>query len=83
MASKSTRTPGEVTQIAVMANDLKYVVRSVDDLNKKIDNNYVTKDVYEITKYRLSRLEKIVYGTVSVVGTAILGGIIKYITRRP
>ena len=80
--NKTTRTPREDTQIAVMANDLKYVVKSVDDLSHKIDNSYVTKDAFGVATERLSRLEKVVYGAVGLILITVLGGLMTLILRR-
>lgn len=70
--TKSTRTRSENTQLAVMANDIKYVVKSVDDLNNKIDHNYVTKDQFEPVK-------RIVYGLVGLILVAVVGALLSLV----
>lgn len=76
MTPKTTRTPSEVTQIAVMANDLKYVVKSVDMLGEKIDHNYVTKETF-------APVQKIVYGVVGLILVSVIGAVIALVLRRP
>lgn len=76
MTPRSTRTPKEETQIAVMANDLKYVVKSVDDLNHKIDSNYVTKEQF-------APVQRLVYGLVGLILVAVVGAVMAIVLRRP
>lgn len=76
MTNRTTRTPGEVTQIAVMANDLGYVRKAVDSLNEKIDNNYVTKEMFE-------PIQKIVYGLVGLILIAVVGALMTLVLRKP
>lgn len=74
MAKNSTRTPKEDTQIAVMANDLGYVRKAVDNLNDKIDHNYVTKEEFKPVK-------QLVYGFVALALTAVVMAVLQYVVR--
>jgi hypothetical protein len=76
MTARTTRTPAEDTQIAVMANDLGYVRKAVDNLNDKIDSNYVTKEMF-------APIQKIVYGLVGLILIAVVGAIMTLILRKP
>lgn len=73
---QSTRTNSEVTQMAVMANDLGYVRKAVDTLTDKIDANYVTKEQFE-------PIQKIVYGLVGLILIAVVGALMTLILRKP
>lgn len=44
---KSTRTPSENTQVALMAQDITYIKKSIDDLTDKVDHNYVSNEKFE------------------------------------
>lgn len=53
--------------------------RKIDNLDKKIDSNYVTKDQLETLKQRVTMLEKIVYGFVAVVLLAVIGALVSLV----
>lgn len=74
--NSSTRTESENTQIALMANDLGYVRKSIDVLTDKIDKNYVTKDEFE-------PIRKLVYGMVGLILVAVVGAVMTLILRKP
>ncbi len=75
MTNRTTRTPGEVTQIALMAQDIGYIKRSVDDLTVKVDHNYVTKEEFKPVK-------QLVYGLVALILTAVVGAIMALVIRK-
>lgn len=68
MAGKSTRTPREDTQLAVMANDLGYVRKAVDDVKDQLTGNYVTNDQF-------TPVRNLVYGLVSLILVAVIGAL--------
>lgn len=72
---KSTRTQGENTQIALMAQDIVYIKKSVDDLALKVDHNYITKDEFQPVK-------QLVYGLVGLILTAVIGAIMALVLRK-
>ena len=59
-----------------MANDIKYVVKSIDSLNNKVDHNYVTKDQFEPVK-------KVVYGLVALILVAVVGALMALVVSKP
>ena len=73
----------EFTQvdIAVLANDMKYVKDTVQKISHKLDSQYVTKDQLELVKSRLQLIQNVVFGMIGIilvtVLTAILTGVIK------
>lgn len=75
MTSKSTRTPREDTQIALMSQDITYIKKSVDDLTLKVDHNYVTKDEFKPVK-------QLVYGFVGLVLVSVIGAIMALVVRK-
>ena len=73
----------EFTQvdIAVLANDMKYVKDTVQKISHKLDSQYVTKDQLELVKSRLQLIQNVVFGMIGIilvtVLTAILTGVLK------
>jgi len=69
------------TDIAVLANDMKYVKDTVQKISHKLDSQYVTKDQLELVKSRLQLIQNVVFGMIGIilvtVLTAILTGVIK------
>lgn len=73
------------TKIAVLENTVQNIERKVDDLGKQVSagfdalssklDRYVEEEIYEkdkkYTDKRISLMEKIVYGTVSLVLIAV------------
>lgn len=79
----STRTENENVQMAVMANDIGYVRRSIDaanesitTLDKKISSSYVTVERFQL-------VEKLVYGLVGLILIAVVGAIMTLVLRTP
>ena len=65
---------GEHTRIAVMANDIQYVKKAVDDLILKVDHSYVTKEEFTPVK-------NLVYGLVSLILIAVFGALIALVVK--
>lgn len=61
-------------QIAVMANDLKYLRNSMDTLDEKISSNYVTKAEFDPIK-------KVVYTLVSLILIAVVGSLLSLVVK--
>jgi plastocyanin domain-containing protein len=59
---------GADVQLAVMANDISYIKIQLDHMGNQLSSNYVNKEEFEPIK-------RLVYGTVAVVGTLLLGAI--------
>lgn len=74
MVAKSTRTPREATQIAVMANDIGYIKSTVKELNDKVDHNYVTKEEF-------APIQKLVYGLVGLILVSVVVALLSLILR--
>ena len=62
------------THIAVMANDIKYIKDEISEIKILLRENYVTKIEYEPVK-------RLVYGTVAILGSAVLLGILALVLR--
>ena len=69
--------PSDETQIAVMANDVGYLKKAVDLIDKKIDllnGTYVTKAEFDPVK-------RVVYGLVGLVLTSVAGAALALVLR--
>jgi len=62
------------TSIAVMANDIKYIKKNVEDIQQKLEKNYVTLERFKI-------VEKIVYATASTILLAVLAALIQVVLK--
>lgn len=74
MATKSTRTAKEDIQLAVMANDLKYIKDDVATIKKNMVEGYVP-----LSRYIL--VERIVFGLVGLILVAVVGAIMTVALR--
>lgn len=68
MPRKSNRTTDE-SDLAVMANDIKYIREDILDIKRKLENEYITRQEFDPVK-------KIVYGIIGVVLTGVLGSLL-------
>lgn len=58
--------------LAVLANDIKYIKAEVSEIKGKMESGYVKREEFEPVK-------KIVYGMVAFLLLALLGAIIKLV----
>lgn len=70
-----TKSHKEDTQIAVMANDISYIKKSIDDMNSRLDHHYVTKDEFDPIK-------KLVYGMVALVLSGIVTAVMTLVVKK-
>lgn len=70
MAKKITASSDEV-QIAVMANDIQYIKKAIDDLTKNLSDNYTPKSEFDPVK-------KVVYGLVGMTLVAVFGAVLGF-----
>lgn len=70
------RKSNDEVQIAVMANDISYIKKSVEDINKKITDDFVSKDEFEPVK-------RLVYGLVSLILITVVGAVLALVIIRP
>lgn len=74
---------GEHTQIALMAQDVRYMreamadmKQDISDLKNELEGRYVTKESFE-------PIQKLVYGLVSVILIAVIGALVAIVVRTP
>ena len=61
-------------QLAVMANDLSYIKGDIKVIKEELEGKYVTHDQFE-------PIRRLVYGSVAVILTAVLGAIIALVLK--
>lgn len=72
---------GEHTQIALMAQDVRYmreamveIKKDVADLKNELEGKYVTRESFE-------PVQKLVYGLVGVILVAVIGALVAMVVR--
>lgn len=73
-----TYTKADV-DFAVMATDLKTVKDTVANISRKLDAEYVTKDELALRDQKIELLQKIVYGVVGLILTAVVGAVVSLV----
>jgi hypothetical protein len=72
------KTNGDLA-IAVAVNDILTIKEDVREIKSKLEGEYVTKDKLELHADRLSRIEKIVYGLVGLLLTAVVLALVRLV----
>lgn len=72
-----------ISEIAVLGATMKTVLNDIQDIKKKLDSTYVSKETFDLKERallnRVERMEKIIYAVVSAVSLAVLGAILKVV----
>lgn len=63
------------TQIAVMAEQIRSIDETVRDIKRKMEADFVTQDQF-------MPIQKLVYGLVTIILTAVIGGIIALVIKK-
>lgn len=63
------------TCLALIKKDLNYIKDKVDDIEDKVEGNYVTKTEFQPIK-------QIVYGMVAIILVGVIGGLLTLILRQ-
>lgn len=64
-----------ITELAVMGNQLDTIESNVNDIKKKLESEYVTRDQFEPVR-------NIVYGMVSVILLAVVGALVALVVAK-
>ncbi len=64
----------EEIELAVIAQDIKYIQRDIQNINNKLENQYVTQAEFEPIK-------KIVYGLVMLVLTTVCVALVSVVLK--
>lgn len=63
------------TQIAVMAEQIRSIDETVRDIKRKMEADFVTQDQF-------MPIQKLVYGLVTIILTAVIGGMIALVIKK-
>ena len=58
----------------LLQQDIRYIQRDVSDIKIKLDSHYVTQEAFEPIK-------KLVYGVVSLILVAVVGGLLALVLK--
>ena len=67
--------------LKLLATDMASVKKMVGDINNKLDANYVTKDEMKLMEQKLDLIQKIVYGVIALILTAVVGAVVSLVLR--
>jgi tetrahydromethanopterin S-methyltransferase subunit G len=65
--------------LAVALNDICTIKDDVKEIKERLEGEYVTVDKLQLHADRLARVEKIVYGVVGILLTAIILALVKLV----
>jgi thiosulfate reductase cytochrome b subunit len=69
------RKTNNKVELAIIANDIKHIRLEVDNIKNRLDDKYVTKTEFDPVK-------KVVYGIISLILVAVVGGLLGLIILR-
>lgn len=72
---------GDGTKIAVMAEQIKNIDKTVNSIEEKLDKNYVSLDRFALVQDKVDRLEKIIYGVIMLLLAAIVTAAFSFFKR--
>lgn len=67
---------------AVIVTEIKNLQKQVDRIETKLDKDYVTQDELKLRDERISLLQKIVYGIVSLILTGVFLALINLVVKK-
>lgn len=73
----------EQVDLVKMADKVSAIEKTVNSIDKKLESNYVTKDELRILEIQLNLVQKIVYGMVGLILTAVIGGVLAFFIGTP
>jgi len=56
--------------LALMANDIKYIQKDIADIKNKMEDDYITREEFDPVK-------KIVYGIITLLLTGLVGALLR------
>lgn len=76
---KQTYTQEQV-DLKDMSNKVSSIEKTVNDISRKLEANYVTKDELKLLQIQVELLQKIVYGVVGLIITAVVSAGLMFLT---
>lgn len=81
--SDEKRYTQDQVDLALMASDLKQVKETVEAVNHKLEESYITKSEHRMLQMQVDLVQKIVYGVVGLILTAVIGGMVAFYINAP
>lgn len=69
--------------VALMTEKLINIEKKVISIDDKLEKEYVTKDELKITQIQVDLVQRIVYGVVGLILTAVIGGGLAWLISSP
>lgn len=69
--------------IALITDKLINIESKVNSIDTKLEKEYVTKDELKLTQIQVDLVQKIVYGVVGLILTAVVGGGLAWLISSP
>lgn len=73
------KNDSDKTKIAVMAEQMTTIKITVDAINKKLEENYVTSDQLKLVSLKVEQHDKILIGVITIIVTAFVFALIKLV----
>jgi len=67
------------TQIALIFKDVEYMKKKIDHIDKRMDDDYVSKAELETLRTEFKLVQKLVYGLAGVILLTVAGAIIRLV----
>lgn len=64
-------------------SDIGYIKSDIREIKTENEREFISKAEFKGHEERLSRLERIVFGTIGVIGFGFLGAVITFFIRQP
>lgn len=77
MTVKKTYTQDQIDFVK-MSGKVDNIEKAVIEIDRKLDANYVTKDELKLVQMQVELLQRIVYGVVGLILTAVIGGMVAF-----
>lgn len=75
------REESDEVRIAVMAEGIRNIEQKVNSIDARLRDDYVTNDKLLLTIEKVSRLEKLIYGCITIVMTSLVIGIMSIVIK--
>ncbi|MBU0847062.1 hypothetical protein KKH23_07700 [Patescibacteria group bacterium] len=63
------------TKLAVIANDITYIKKEVEDISEKLEDNYITRQEFDPVK-------KVVYGIIAIILTSVMAALVALVVLK-
>jgi tetrahydromethanopterin S-methyltransferase subunit G len=73
------KNDSDKTKIAVMAEQMTTIKITVDAINKKLEEKYVTSDQLKLVSLKVEQHDKILIGVITIIVTAFVFALIKLV----